>query len=101
MKEKTLTIEIPDGYDDAELIDNKIVFKKKENTPWRQQKRSMSGYWISKYSGIQEEESVSNTSDNRNVFATEKHAKAALAMAQISQIMANDERFGGPVTMDE
>ena len=31
-------------------------------------------------------------------FATEKQAKSALAMAQISQIMANDERFGGVVT---
>lgn len=38
---------------------------------------------------------------NLNIFATKKQAKSALAMAQISQIMANDERFGGPVTDEE
>ena len=42
-----------------------------------------------------------NKSRNYNVFATEKQAKAALAMARISQIMANDERFGGVVTGEE
>ena len=35
---------------------------------------------------------------NLDIFATEKQAKSALAMAQISQIMANDERFGGVIT---
>lgn len=38
---------------------------------------------------------------NLNVFATKKQAKSALAMAQISQIMANDERFGSPITDEE
>lgn len=37
----------------------------------------------------------------KGVFATEKHAKSALAMAQISQIMANDKRFGGMITDEE
>ena len=35
------------------------------------------------------------------VFATEVQAKSALAMARISQIMANDPRFGGVVTDEE
>ena len=38
---------------------------------------------------------------NFDIFATEKQAKSALATAQISQIMANDERFGGPITDEE
>ena len=38
---------------------------------------------------------------NNGVFATEVQAKSALAMARISQIMANDERFGGVVTDKE
>ena len=42
-----------------------------------------------------------NMNINHNVFATEKQAKSAFAMAQISQIMANDERFGGVVTDKE
>lgn len=37
----------------------------------------------------------------KDIFATEKLAKSALAMAQISQIMVNDERFGGIVTDEE
>jgi len=39
-----------------------------------------------------------NRVTSKDVFATEKYAKSALAMAQISQIMANDERFGGAIT---
>jgi len=41
--------------------------------------------------------------DNRNydIFATEKQAKSALAMARISQLMAHDERYGGVVTDKE
>ena len=46
-------------------------------------------------------EDHSNTKENYNLFATEKQAKSALAMARISQIMANDERFGGVVTDEE
>ena len=42
-----------------------------------------------------------NVPSNYNVFATEKQAKSALAMARISQIMANDERFGGSITDEE
>ena len=38
---------------------------------------------------------------NHDMYATEKQAKSALAMAQISQIMANDLRFGGVVTDEE
>jgi hypothetical protein len=37
-----------------------------------------------------------------DVFATEKQAKSALAMARISQIMANDiKNFGGVITDEE
>ena len=42
-----------------------------------------------------------NTYINHNIFATEIQAKSALAMARISQIMANDLRFGGPITDEE
>lgn len=39
-----------------------------------------------------------NEPENFNVFATEKQAKSALAMARISQLMANNKRYGGVVT---
>ena len=42
-----------------------------------------------------------NHGTNKDVFATERDCMSALAMAQISQIMRNDERFGGVVTDEE
>lgn len=38
---------------------------------------------------------------NCNVFACSKQAKSALAMARISQIMANDDYYGFPITDEE
>lgn len=42
-----------------------------------------------------------NEKNNHDVFATAKQAKSALAMARISQLMANDERYGGVVTEED
>lgn len=101
MKEKTLTIEIPEGYDDAELVDNKIVFKKKEQIPWRKTERTISGFYVAENSVIRPLGCISAKECNRNMFALKKQAKSMLAMAQLSQIIANDERFGGPLTDEE
>lgn len=60
----------------------------------------MSGYFIDRDSRIKFHSGY-NTFSDYNVFATEKQAKSVLAMARISQIMANDERFGGIVTDEE
>ena len=58
------------------------------------------GYHIASDSHIDCKE-LSANDWSRNVFATEKQAKSALAMAQISQYMANDKRYGGVVTDEE
>ena len=58
------------------------------------------GYLIDNDSHI-DHYSGPNTYINHNIFATEIQAKSALAMARISQIMANDLRFGGPITDEE
>ena len=58
------------------------------------------GYFIDTGSHI-EYYSGYNIYTDHNIFATEKQAKSALAMARISQIMANDLRFGGPITDEE
>lgn len=58
------------------------------------------GYFIDTGSHI-EYYSGYNIYTDHNIFATEKQAKSALAMARISQIMANDIRFGGPITDEE
>lgn len=68
---------------------------------WRgNQNVNVNGYFIDNDSEIINH-SGWNIDINYNVFSTKKQAKAALAMARISQIMANDERFGGAITDEE
>lgn len=106
-KKKILEIEVPEGYevDKENSTFEKIVFKKKEENPWRKKEFNVSsekvfGYYINDNSIILSHIDWHNKS-NRNLFVTEKQAKSALAMAQISQIMKNDPRFGGVVTDEE
>lgn len=68
---------------------------------WRDDgSNKIEGYFITRESNIASHVGI-NSRLNYNVFATEKQAKSALAMARISQIMANDERFGGVVIDEE
>lgn len=110
-KEKSIKIDIPEGYeiDKEKSTFENIVFKKKEKC-WRAKENPnaykdinniMSGYYIYVDSTIQKATQTPHRPSSRNVFATEKQAKSALAMAQISQIMEHDERFGGVVTDEE
>ena len=74
----------------------------KERERWRGAYVSLvSGYLIEPDSSIRYWTDLSESGENINIFATEKQAKSALAMAQISQIMVNDPRFGGVVTDEE
>lgn len=101
-------IEFPDDFEiDYEKSDintcrgNHIVLKKKENKPWRYDETAIiKGYRIERDSSIHKD-ITPNGKDNHNIFATELQARSALAMAQISQIMVNDPRFGGIVTDEE
>lgn len=104
-----IKITIPEGYvgideKKSNLAEGKIVFKKKD-IPWRDKHNAMYGYFISNDSIIRRvQEPCCCFSDDKcdhNVFATERQAKSMLAMAQLSQIIANDERFGGPITEEE
>ena len=101
---KTLEIVAPEGYeiDKEKSTFEKIVFKPVEKV-WRNDERIfIEGYFINTNSIIVGPvNGIRQTKTNRNVFATEKQAKSALAMAQISQIMENDPRFGGPITDEE
>lgn len=56
------------------------------------------GCYITEYSTIIEVRDAYNAPTNINVFKTQKHAKSALAMAQISQLMPY---YGGEITNDE
>ena len=109
----TLDIVRPATYDEKQQFFNKLKEKgykwdaesltlSKIQKMWRDNKdKTISGYYIRTDSHITYSQDYSNTKENYNIFATEKQAKSALAMARISQIMANDERFGGAITDKE
>lgn len=107
---KEIKIQIPEGYEGIDeeksnLSEGKIVFKKKENVAWKDGHHFINGYYISGSAGIMElppnYTAFSDNPEDNNIFATKKQAKSMLAMAQLSQIIANDERFGGPITDEE
>ena len=106
METKELNVEVPKGFeiDKDKSSFEKIIFKKKESTCWRDNKHNyVNGVWINGYSELinSPKDIYLNTKEHHSIFATERQAKSALAMAQISQIMANDERFGGVITDEE
>lgn len=104
---KEVTIVPPEGYeiDKENSTLEHIVFKKIETKPYRwcnDESQLIDGYFIhSSNSNISSVYNLVNSSWSHNVFAEEKQAKSALAMARISQIMKNDKRFGGVVTDEE
>jgi len=98
-----LLIEIPEGYSgiDTEKSDfdkGIIVFKKKQEVPWKDSYPEVTGFYIDDDNRvIPQTSSIKWIERNRNIFATEKQAKSMQAMAELSQIMANDKRFGRPI----
>lgn len=98
-EEKEIKITPPEGYE----IDEKnstfecIKFKKKViiNT-WKDIGRISGTYinYLSKFS----DKSGATHDDNKNIFISDRHAKAALAIAQISQLMPY---YGGEITEEE
>lgn len=75
-----------------------IILRKKKLTPkWEDLKR-ISGCYIADNCIIRPATNVTTNGENKNVFLTEKHAKSALAMAQISQLIPY---YGGEITEQE
>lgn len=102
--EKEIKITPPEGFEidnensTFECIRFKPVQKKKR---WRDLTDvRINGFGIGQTSEILNWTGI-YIPENYSTFATEKQAKSALAMARISQIMANDERFGGVITDEE
>lgn len=100
--EKEINIIAPEGYEiDKENSTFECIKFKPIEKRWRDDEDAqIKGYYISS-TGLPNNHCGKNLQENYGVFATEKQAKSALAMARISQIMANDERFGGVVTDEE
>ena len=102
--ENEIRIPIPEGMEiDRENSTFECIKFKPIVKRWRDNEDvQIKGYYIyGSNSTICYSDSYFNTPNNYNIFATEKQAKSALAMARISQIMANDKRFGGVVTDEE
>lgn len=103
METKEIKINVPEGFeiDKENSTFEKIVFKKKKEERWRDDKEAIvKGYFIDTDSIITSFVGY-NAKADYNLFATEKLAKAALAAARISQILANDSRFSGIITDKE
>ena len=105
MEEKTLKIEIPEGFeiDKENSSFETIVFKKidKQVRTWDdliERNLPSSSKYISNCSIIHEAIGEKIAYNDKNYFIDEKHAKSALAMAQISQLMPY---YGGAVTDEE
>ena len=102
METKEFKIDIPEGYEiDKENSTFECIKFKAIQKRWRDNyKNRIKGFFVTSDSRIGHYED-NNVPYNYNLFATEAQAKSALAMARISQIMANDERFGGAITRNE
>ena len=100
--EKEVKIIPPEGYevDRENSTFDCIKFKLIQSKRWRDSNPRVNGWYVrdDKILGVYVGVTWKN---NFDIFATEKEAKSAFAMAQISQIIANDERFGGVVTDKE
>lgn len=98
---KELKIDIPEEYeiDKENSTFECIKFKKKVNSinTWKDIKY-LSGYFINNQASIIETPEIPRESDDKNVFVSKKYAKAALALAQISQLMPY---YGGEITDEE
>ncbi len=104
METKELKINIPEGFEiDKESSTFECIKFKPIVKRWRDSHSKVAGYFLSgnHIRPLSNDYHEEWNCGNHDVFATEKQAKSALAMAQISQIMANDERFGGVVTDEE
>lgn len=93
-----IRVTIPEGYeiDTEHSTFECIKFKKKHKINTWKDLKFIPGYFIENDSSIEKlEEVIEKDCEDRNVFTYEKYAKAALALAQISQLMPY---YGGEVT---
>jgi hypothetical protein len=94
MKNKILNVEITTEEQRNELVKQlqEMEFKKELPKSW-EELEGLKGYWIDEDSVTRISDMESYSEKDLNVFKTEKQAKKALAMAQLSQLMAvyNDD----------
>lgn len=98
---KEIKIDTPEGYeiDKENSTFECIKFKKKskEINTWKDIEY-ISGSFINNSAVITNVPIIPKEDDDKNIFISEKYAKAALALAQISQLMPY---YGGEITDEE
>lgn len=101
METKEVKIQVPEGYeiDKENSTFEHIKFKKKveEIDTWKDIKY-LEGYYIDPFSETRKINKVIRGIADKHVFISEKYAKSALALAQISQLMPY---YGGEITNEE
>lgn len=102
-----ITIKVPDNYDSDHLmeiqekvntgLEELLNYKENEKAIIWKNSEHIGGYWINIYSDLRgvDINGKSIPDSNRSIFIDEAHAKSALAMAQISQLMPY---YGGTFT---
>lgn len=88
---------------EASSPDLRIVEERDEQERWLDRMDGNVKGWCLAYNGKAVKASSNDKEKGfwKSIFATKKQAQAAAAAALISQIMANDERFGGTFTDEE
>lgn len=100
---ETLQIKIPEGYevDTFDLVTGLVTFKKKTVERWIDNPdNEVRGYYINE-GAIALRSTFLRCTSHKCIFSTKEQAQSALAKAQLSQIIKNDPRFGGPITKEE
>ena len=101
---KELKTEVPQGY---EIDKENSTFECIKFKPIRDIRTTedlietggrITGYWINAYAELCKSYNLCYSENSNNVFFSEKEAKSALAMAQISQLMPY---YGGSITDEE
>jgi hypothetical protein len=89
-EDKKIEIEVPEGY---ELVQDgmNIKFVKKDEpiTGWWDKDTTVSGHYVDGVSDVCVADSHPRNRGNRNIFATESQAKGSIAMAMLSQQLAD------------
>ena len=99
-----LQIQIPEGYeiDTFDLKTGLVTFKKKLSERWRDKYDvKIRQHYLIAQDGIHPYEADCRTIKDKLAFPTEKQAQSVYAFSELSKIIANDPRFGGPITDKE
>lgn len=99
METKEVKIQVPEGYeiDKVNSTLECIKFKKVHEVNIWDDIKHIKGVFISLDSSLRSVESAKDEMD-KNIFHSERYAKASLALAQISQLMPY---YGGEITNEE